>query len=195
MEMFIIGTILNTLQKNLMAFHCTDEESKNNIISNGVQYNHNIANSSSQDFGYGFYIHADLKAAKRYCDNMNRRGKESLWVIMSFQVNKDLFNLNIKEFNSYNDEFAEFVFYNRLRNDHGEYQHPFDVVSGCMSDSNPTDVMAKFGMGKIDEDQAKEYLKKSTSAKQICLSTEKACSMLTYQGWEYYNTASQNIEV
>lgn len=173
-------TALNSLKKDLTVYHCTTKESCDNILKNGIIYNYNLNSSQDQDFGYGFYVHTELKRAQNYCNRMCKKIGEKPWIIMEFKVNPEIFNLKILELNYYNDEFAEFIFDNRTKNIKGNYQHEYDIVSGCMSDSNPLEVIIGYDTGEYTKQESLELLKKSTSSKQVCCCTEKACSMLSY---------------
>lgn len=86
-----------------------------------------------------------------------------------------------KILNSYDDEFAMFVFDNRDNNIDGCNQHPYDIIFGVMSDSVPTITMSEYKMGRISKLEAVETLKKPTSMKQLSLHNQDLCDILKLQ--------------
>lgn len=80
--------------------------------------------------------------------------------------------------NTYNNEFAEFVFHNRVRNIFGEEQHEFDLIFGVMSDNLPTVLIQKYKANQITREEVIEGLKKSTSNKQISLHNQDLCDKI-----------------
>lgn len=86
-----------------------------------------------------------------------------------------------KILNSYDDEFAMFVFDNRDHNIDGCNQHPYDIIFGVMSDSVPTITMSEYKMGRISKLEAVETLKKPTSMKQLSLHNQDLCDILKLQ--------------
>ena len=81
-------------------------------------------------------------------------------------------------FNAYDDEFAEFVFHNRLNNFDGSQHHDYDVIFGVMSDSLPILLIQKYKAGEISREDVIQGLKKATSNKQISLHRQELCGII-----------------
>lgn len=184
--------ILEQLISGGRAFHVTTQQHIDSIRS-GVKFDYNRRKSDETDFGYGFYIHATRKAAVDYTKALIRHvGDNSKFYIAEFEfrcsqeefVDDSVFKFI--ELNEYNNDFAEFVFNNRSNNRRGTMQHDFDIVAGCMTSGNPTDVMADYYTNVLTKEEVIDKFKTPCSRRQICLCTSKACSRLTYISDEPY---------
>lgn len=179
------------MNRDLKAYHVTDESGYNSIINQGILYNYNRWHSQDTDFGYGFYVHAEIKKAEKYAERVAKYDEAYTKYILEFDVSNQLNLLNIKEFNEYNTDFAEFIFHNRIYNINGSNQHKYDIISGCMSDSAPLIVIKNYNDNIISKNEAIIQLMKSTSAKQVCFCSEIACSMLKFCRAYLYNTQTK----
>ncbi|WP_188652191.1 DUF3990 domain-containing protein [Pontibacillus salipaludis] len=162
-----------------------------------IQVNHNIGNEL--DFGYGFYLTPKEQQAKDFIqDLLAYTGGESVLqglpflvkdnpedkvaVVVEFEFTPlDWFyddHINTMVLNSYDDEFADFVFFNRTENIYGEHQHDYKAIFGVMSDSKPNIVLSRFKNGEIGKDEVIESFKKTTSNKQLSIHTQDFCDIL-----------------
>ena len=78
--------------------------------------------------------------------------------------------------NSYNDDFSEFVFNNRLNND--DIQHNYDLIFGVMSDSLPIVLMQRYKNKELKKEEVLEGLKKTTSTKQLSIHNQAVCNLI-----------------
>ncbi|GAA4881728.1 hypothetical protein GCM10023310_72220 [Paenibacillus vulneris] len=182
-------------------YHGTTLEGWKGICEKGVLAAYNIGHEL--DFGYGFYLTPIKSQAEKFITTLLRVTKEDnemlseIGSMFSFEDNKDSKIAVVVEFdftplewmarkdeytykilNAYDDEFAEFVFYNRTENDDGSKQHSYDYIFGVMSDSNPIIDIARYKNGEIGKEEVIESFKKSTSAKQLSIHNQKLCDII-----------------
>ena len=197
---FRILDITNKMIKYLSIdkwYHGTTLDGWKSICKFGVLANYNIGNEL--DFGYGFYLTPKQKEAEKYILNLlkyehdmendikigvplkeNKGEKIPLVIEFSFSPiqwyseNK----YNFKFLNKYDDEFAEFVFHNRLKNINGNHQHNHDIIFGVMSDSLPVLLIQKYKAGEISREEVIQGLIKPTSNKQLSLHSQKLCGII-----------------
>ena len=162
-------------------YHATSTSGFQNICANGVISQHNIGHEL--DFGYGFYLCPTSEAAENYISRLRDMYPDEELIIIEFEFCPfDWFqgsDFNTITFEKYDDEFAEFIFYNRTENVWGENQHPYDCIFGVMSDSLPTKIVQDYKAGVLTRESAIKDLKKSTSVKQISLHNQTLCDTLT----------------
>jgi hypothetical protein len=96
-----------------------------------------------------------------------------------------------KFLSSYDDDFANFVFYNRVDNVDGNHQHDYDIIFGVMSDSVPTVLIQKYKQNDISKDEVIDALKKSTSVKQLSLHNQEICDIIKLTRAYYLNTGEE----
>ncbi|WP_297416832.1 DUF3990 domain-containing protein [Clostridium sp.] len=177
-------------------YHGTTLHGLKEICRIGIKADYNEGNEL--DFGYGFYLTPIKKQAEQFILKLLEfKDDMSLDFIEDDENNlKDLktpvvleFNLvplewyesnkyNFKILNNYDDEFAEFVFKNRIYNLHGENQHNYDFIFGVMSDSLPTLLIQKYKNSEIDKETVIEGLKKTTSCKQLSIHNQSICDII-----------------
>ena len=95
-----------------------------------------------------------------------------------------------KIFNSYNEEFAKFVFQNRY---HLDEKHKYDLIFGVMSDSNPMLLIQQYREKKITENEVIDGLRKSTSMKQLSIHNQELCDIIKLNKAYYLNGKELNI--
>lgn len=178
---------LNYLNKNKW-FHGTTIENYENIKHQGVLSSYNIG--TELDFGPGFYLTDSFVSASKYMERLPEITKDGIikkreeWCVIEFEFNpfellfNDKNNYKYKNFNSYNDEFAEFVFENRVNNVYNEKPHGYDVIWGVMSDSLPTQIIIDYKNNDISKSEAINRLKKGTSLKQLYIGNQNICNTL-----------------
>ena len=95
--------------------------------------------------------------------------------------------------NQYDDEFAEFVFHNRIYNVDGESHHNNDLIFGVMSDSRPTLLIQQYKRGVKSKHDVIEGLKKSTRVKQISIHNQHICDILVISKIYHAETGEELI--
>lgn len=141
-----------------------------------------------KDFGSGFYLTDDFGRAVKMAfrsKELNNRGEA--------EVNSFIFNrsgcpqdLNIKVFNGYNWEWAEFIMNNRDKSQNPPYAHGYDIVIGPVADSSVDSEIAsykdEFGDSYLDHDNlsilASRLKYSGEKYIQYCFCTAKAIIQL-----------------
>ena len=130
--------------------------------------------SDALDFGYGFYLAPDSGKAESFIRNLVDNEVIQLAegdrpIILGFEFEPlDYFEsgeYKTKDFSKYNDEFALFVFDNRIENKKGSKQHDYDIIYGVMSDAIHTESILEYKLGKKTKEEVLNDFKKSTSMK------------------------------
>lgn len=181
---------LNRLNQDLW-YHGTTIESAENIAKSGVIANYNFG--TELDFGPGFYLTDTFERASSFISriplitpNGIKQARDN-WAIVVFTFNPFtlLFSSNTmysyRNFPKHNDDFANFVFYNRINNAYNENPHNYDLIWGVMSDNNPSKIIFNYREHLIDRDTAITLLKKSNSMRQLYISNQNICNTLKIQ--------------
>ncbi|WP_350343628.1 DUF3990 domain-containing protein [Proteinivorax tanatarense] len=142
-----MGKFLKHLRKDKW-YHGTTLRNWKSICKAGIQTQHNTG--MENDFGYGFYLTPKKQEAEKYIINQLdssfsspdmlpntkefRLSPEALIpVIIEFTFTPlkwyESGDYNFKILNNYDEEFADFVFYNRTENIEGEKQHNYDFMT------------------------------------------------------------------
>jgi hypothetical protein len=178
------GKILRYLSNDKW-YHGTTQSGWEEINRIGVQADYNRETSDLLDFGYGFYMTDKPASAENYMARLQKAGAidsgEKLVVIEFEFCPLEWFeseDYKTRIFKTHDDEFAEFVYENRMKNVKGENQHRYDVIYGVMSDSNPIDLIFQHKKGVLAKEEVIEALKKPMSMKQISLHNQKLCDKI-----------------
>ena len=129
-----------------------------------------------KDFGKAFYLSESRGQAEEMAKfkTLTIGGTNT---VTAFKVD-DLSALNIKEFDSYTEEWAEFVFNNR--DERQQYTHPYDVVYGPIANDTVGVQIRDLRERKISLDRFLENLKYNKGITfQYAFCTELAISKLT----------------
>ena len=171
---------------NRQWFHATDNEGLHNILKMRVLSDYN--KGSELDFGFGFYLSPSLEDAENYINRLYHAIPNDDAIIIEFDFHPLTYFSN-EAYNTYlfphfNDEFAEFVFKNRWHarttsSNLYQQQHTYDVIYGCMSDSNPTNLLSQYELAEISYLDVIEGLKKDNRAKQLSIHNQEICNTLT----------------
>lgn len=160
-------------------FHSTTYSEWDSICQNRIQVKHNLTRSNELDFGYGFYLTDTKERAKNYILQYVQNGillpQDLLVLEFDFCPAEYQTQHHWKVFEKYDDEFAEFVFLNRLENVAGSKQHCYDWIYGGMTDTKPLQIMADYRMGDITKDVAISEFKKGMSFKQLSIHSQELC--------------------
>ncbi|WP_288735330.1 DUF3990 domain-containing protein [uncultured Parabacteroides sp.] len=134
-----------------------------------------------KDFGKGFYLSRDYGQAQALAKQKAEQLQTGTPSITTFEWDEKAFNastLQIKVFEDYCEEWAEFVFMNRNRN-RVHPIHSYDIVIGPIADDGVTYQLRRFQMGIIPMDKLIEELKYSKGLTiQYYFGTERALSYL-----------------
>lgn len=84
-------------------------------------------------------------------------------------------------FSKHSEEFANFVFFNRLYNTENENPHNFDVIWGVMSDNNPFKITMDYKNQTLTKTDAITLLQKTNSMRQLYIANQDICDMLKIQ--------------
>ena len=131
------------------------------------------------DFGRGFYVTPLREQAEKWCGKYKRRGKQG--IISRYEYDENLENeLKILKFDSYSEEWLDFILNCRNGNDSTNY----DLVIGGVANDKVFNTVELFFDGLIDKMEAINRLKYEKPNLQICFRTEKALSLLHFEGSE-----------
>lgn len=137
-----------------------------------------------KDFGQGFYLTADLSQARRMADVVvERMGNGTPCVsIYDFDENvMKLQKLNIKTFDGYSEEWAEFVLMNR-NNKSNKPAHDYDIVYGPIADDRVGVQISRYRLNYISLSQLVKELTFIRPTFQHFFGTERAIKHLTFKG-------------
>ena len=138
-----------------------------------------VHSRSNVDFGRGFYVTPLREQAEKWCGKYKRRGKQG--IISRYEYDENLENeLKILKFDSYSEEWLDFILNCRNGNDSTNY----DLVIGGVANDKVFNTVELFFDGLIDKMEAINRLKYEKPNLQICFRTEKALSLLHFEGSE-----------
>jgi hypothetical protein len=131
-----------------------------------------------KDFGKGFYANPDYMQAVEFCSNVVRREGSGIPTVTSFEFDESALEmLNIKRFDGYSREWAEFILMNRS-NISDKPAHNFDIVIGPIADDGVGTQIRRLSRGFITFDAFLDELKYSKVSIQYFFGTEKALKYL-----------------
>ena len=131
-----------------------------------------------KDFGKGFYANPDYMQAVEFCSNVVRREGSGIPTVTSFEFDESALNmLNIKRFDGYTQEWAEFILMNR-NNISDKPAHDFDIVIGPIADDGVGTQIRRLSRGFITFDAFLEELKYCKVSIQYFFGTENALKYL-----------------
>ena len=131
-----------------------------------------------KDFGKGFYANPDYMQAVEFCSNVVRREGSGIPTVTSFEFDESALDmLNIKRFDGYTQEWAEFILMNR-NNISDKPAHDFDIVIGPIADDGVGTQIRRLSRGFITFDAFLEELKYSKFSIQYFFGTEEAIKYL-----------------
>ena len=131
------------------------------------------------DFGRGFYTTPIFEQAAKWCEKFQKRGKDSIVTKYNFDENA-VSGLNVLRFDSYSDEWLEFIMDCRRGKDLSDY----DIVIGGVANDKVFNTVELYFDGMIDKTEAIKRLRYEKPNLQICFRTDKAISYLCFEGSE-----------
>lgn len=132
------------------------------------------------DFGRGFYTTPLREQAEKWCGKFKRRGKDG--VISRYTFDEDAFEtLKIRRFESYSEEWLDFILACRSGEDRWEY----DIVIGGVADDKVFNTIELYLDQLIDRTEAIKRLRYEKPNLQICFRTQEAIDeYLRFEGSE-----------
>lgn len=132
------------------------------------------------DFGCGFYTTPLYEQALKWCGKFKRRGQDG--IISKYELDEAVFsNKNILRFESYSEEWLDFILNCRRGNDATDY----DVVIGGVANDRVFNTVELYFDGLIDKKEALKRLQYEKPNLQVCLRTQEVLNQyLTFEGSE-----------
>lgn len=131
-----------------------------------------------KDFGRGFYLTDIRYQAERMAARKVRFfGGEC--VVQEYEFDKEILNdisLNIKVFESPNEEWATFVYNNR--NNVNNFHHDYDIVVGPIADDGVAFLLGRYEEGTITLAELARELEYRQLNNQYFFGTERAVRLL-----------------
>lgn len=140
-----------------------------------------------KDFGQGFYLNPNKTQAMGMAKRVTLTRGVGKPTISVFEFEESVLaspDFNVKIFDDYTSEWAEFVLMNR-KNRSDKSAHPYDIVVGPIADDTVGVQLRRFMMGYISIDVLIEELRfHGNHAVQYFFGTEAAISLLTKVDYE-----------
>lgn len=132
------------------------------------------------DFGRGFYTTPLCEQAAKWSDRFKRRGIPG--IISRYTLDDKAFEeLKVLEFNSYSEEWLEFILACRRGNDATDY----DIVIGGVANDKVFNTVELYFDGLIDKSEAIKRLRFEKPNAQVCIRSEIALEKyLQFEGSE-----------
>lgn len=131
------------------------------------------------DFGKGFYTTPIFEQAKKWCERFKRRGLDGVVSEYSFDE-KGLEVLKVLKFDSYSEDWLDFILTCRSGNDSTDY----DIVIGGIANDKVFNTIELYFDNLIDKSEALKRLKYEKPNQQICFRTDSALKYLKFEGSE-----------
>ena len=129
------------------------------------------------DFGKGFYVTPIREQAVKWCGRFKRRGKQGIVTSYIFD-DCAIQNLNVLKFDSYSEEWLDFILNCRREKDSSDY----DIVMGGVAYDKVFNTVELYFDHLIDKKEAINRLKYEKPNMQICFRTISALETLRYEG-------------
>ena len=134
-----------------------------------------------KDFGCGFYLNANRQQAMDMAIRTTQRMRSGIPTVTAYTFDESSLGqaeLNIKVFDDYSIEWAEFVLTNR-KNTSDTPAHPYDIVIGPIANDTVGVQIRRFIMGYISIEKLIEELRyKGNRSVQYFFGTPKAINLL-----------------
>lgn len=131
------------------------------------------------DFGRGFYVTPLYEQAVKWCGKFKCRGKEGIISRYKYDESRED-ELKTLKFDSYSEGWLDFILICRSGKDMTDY----DIVLGGVANDKVFNTVELFFDGLIDKAEAIKRLRYEKPNVQICFRTERALSLLHFEGSE-----------
>lgn len=128
------------------------------------------------DFGRGFYVTPLYEQAAKWCSKFKRRGNDGIVSCYEFDEKEER-DLQVLKFDSYSEEWLDFILNCRRGKDSTDY----DLVTGGVANDKVFNTVELFFDGLIDKKEAINRLQYEKPNLQICFRTEKALALLRFE--------------
>lgn len=128
------------------------------------------------DFGKGFYTTPILEQAENWCKKLRTEGKEGIVSVYEFRE-VAFTELKALNFDSYSEEWLNFVVNCRLGKDKSDY----DIVIGGVANDKVFNTIELFFDGLIEKKEAINRLRYEKPNLQICFRSEKSLEYLHFE--------------
>lgn len=129
------------------------------------------------DFGKGFYVTPIREQAVKWWGRFKRRGKQGIVTSYIFD-DCAIQNLNVLKFDSYSEEWLDFILNCRREKDSSDY----DIVMGGVANDKVFNTVELYFDHLIDKKEAINRLKYEKPNMQICFRTISVLETLRYEG-------------
>lgn len=132
------------------------------------------------DFGRGFYTTPIYIQAVKWCEKFKRRGKAG--IVSCYEFDERAYQeLKVLEFDSYSEEWLDFILNCRRGKDSADY----DIVIGGVANDKVFNTVELYFDNLIDKKEAIRRLRYEKPNLQICFRTQIALgTYLRYEGSE-----------
>lgn len=127
------------------------------------------------DFGKAFYVTPIYDQAKKWSQRFKRINGKGIVSVFDF-TEKEASHLNVLKFNSYTEEWLDFVITCREQADTTDY----DIVIGGIADDKVFNTIELYRDGLITKTEALSRLKYEKPNLQIAFRTESAIQCLSF---------------
>ena len=156
-------------------YHATSKKFFDKIIHDGIKAD--INRHSELDFGYGFYLAENSDWAEKYA-----KGFDDGRIIEFHFRPVDILgeDKNYRFFGKLDEEFAEFVFLNRMyfSDNADDCVHSYDLVAGVMSDGTQATDFEEFRDGDISKSELFGRLLLPKEDWQISIHSQLLCDQI-----------------
>lgn len=134
-----------------------------------------------KDFGQGFYLSADMKQAQMMAERTVGREESGKPTVTVFEFDESVLDTpsdyNVKVFDGYSKEWAEFIMQNR-HNRESKQVHDFDIVFGPIADDKVGLQINRYQLRYIPMDELIRQLSFIRPTFQYYFGTERAVKLL-----------------
>ena len=128
------------------------------------------------DFGAGFYVTPIYDQAKKWSEKFKRRSKDG--IISIYSIDDTLLDdFKLLEFDSYSEEWLDFIMKCRSEKDSSDY----DIVIGGVANDKVFNTIELFFDGLIDKTEVIKRLRYEKPNLQICFRTDRSLKMLNFE--------------
>lgn len=122
-----------------------------------------IHSRKNVDFGRGFYTTPLLEQAEKWCNRFKRRGKTGI-ISRYFFDEKAYIEMKVLKFDSYSEEWLDFILACRRGKDKSDY----DIVIGGVANDKVFNTVELYFDNLIDKKEAIARLRYEKTNQQIC---------------------------
>ena len=134
-----------------------------------------------KDFGQGFYLSADRDQAQMMAERTVDREESGTAILTMYEFDDSVLlnpsDFNVKVFDNYSKEWAEFIMLNRSNKTHNQ-AHNYDIVYGPIADDKVGLQISRYQLQYIPMDELIRQLSFIRPTFQYFFGTESAIRLL-----------------